>query len=273
MWYLQVEDNVVFQILKNFFTFLVLYSPMVPISLYVTLEFVRVFQANFIESDIEMFHEETNTPALARTSNLNEELGQIDYVFSDKTGTLTCNQMVFRVCTIGGLVYGSIPNLASTSTTSTAVSSSSSFYYEPKNKSIEPEYEMEDITTDHAIEDDRAKGFEEESIGSSSDSFGFAPAKTPDIEFDDPQIFHDAKDHSHPNNEYIREFMTVLSVCHTVIPEPITEKQKLAEQEKRRKKKKRLRLKILRRYDELGDPDGDSDDDDEENGQTDMDSK
>ena len=43
----------------------------------------------FINGDLEMYDAETDTPALARTSNLNEELGQIQYIFSDKTGTLT----------------------------------------------------------------------------------------------------------------------------------------------------------------------------------------
>ena len=40
----------------------------------------------FINGDRDMYDAETDTPALARTSNLNEELGQIQYIFSDKTG-------------------------------------------------------------------------------------------------------------------------------------------------------------------------------------------
>lgn len=52
-----------------------------------------------------MYHEETNTPAMARTSNLNEELGQVKYIFSDKTGTLTRNIMEFKKCAIGNAIY------------------------------------------------------------------------------------------------------------------------------------------------------------------------
>jgi phospholipid-transporting ATPase len=52
-----------------------------------------------------MYHAETDTPALARNSNLNEELGQVKYVFSDKTGTLTENIMAFKKCSVLGKVY------------------------------------------------------------------------------------------------------------------------------------------------------------------------
>ena len=61
-----------------------------------------------------MYHPDNDTPAMARTTTLNEELGQIDYVFSDKTGTLTQNVMNFLKCTIAGEIYGkdSLPNAA-----------------------------------------------------------------------------------------------------------------------------------------------------------------
>ena len=56
--------------------------------------------------DLDMYHKESDTPAMARTSNLNEELGQVKYIFSDKTGTLTRNEMTFRMITVGGVKYG-----------------------------------------------------------------------------------------------------------------------------------------------------------------------
>ncbi|KAF6146186.1 hypothetical protein GIB67_005834, partial [Kingdonia uniflora] len=89
------------------FTLITLYSTIIPISLYVSIEMIKFIQSTqFINKDLHMYHFDTNTPALARTSNLNEELGQVEYIFSDKTGTLTRNLMEFFKCSIGGEVYG-----------------------------------------------------------------------------------------------------------------------------------------------------------------------
>jgi phospholipid-transporting ATPase len=85
----------------------ILYGYLIPISLYVSIEMVKVSQSMyFINQDRQMYHAFSDTPALARTSNLNEELGQVATILSDKTGTLTCNLMEFFKCTIGGVKYG-----------------------------------------------------------------------------------------------------------------------------------------------------------------------
>ncbi|CAN6305229.1 unnamed protein product [Urochloa humidicola] len=89
------------------FTLITLYSTIIPISLYVSIEMIKFIQcAQFINNDLHMYHAESDTPALARTSNLNEELGQVEYIFSDKTGTLTRNLMEFFKCSIDGQMYG-----------------------------------------------------------------------------------------------------------------------------------------------------------------------
>lgn len=73
-----------------------------------TIEVVKFWQASLINSDLDMYHAPTDTPALCRTSSLVEELGQIAYIFSDKTGTLTCNEMEFRECSIFGTMYAQV---------------------------------------------------------------------------------------------------------------------------------------------------------------------
>ncbi|KAF1731528.1 putative phospholipid-transporting ATPase DRS2 [Beauveria bassiana] len=95
--------------LKTFFkdmvTYWVLFSALVPISLFVTVELVKYWHAILINDDLDMYYDKTDTPATCRTSSLVEELGMVEYVFSDKTGTLTCNMMEFKQISIGGIMY------------------------------------------------------------------------------------------------------------------------------------------------------------------------
>ena len=102
----QLDETLLPEGLALWITFFILFNNVVPISLYVTVEMVNFMQAFYIDNDIEMYDPVTDTPALARTSSLNADLGQIEWIFSDKTGTLTCNEMKFRRCAIAGKIYG-----------------------------------------------------------------------------------------------------------------------------------------------------------------------
>lgn len=95
--------------MEIFFTFLmavIVFQIMIPISLYISMELVRVGQSYFMIRDTNMYDEATNSRFQCRALNINEDLGQIKYVFSDKTGTLTENRMVFQCASIWGVDYG-----------------------------------------------------------------------------------------------------------------------------------------------------------------------
>lgn len=110
-WYIMQADSghsKTTAFIEDILTFIILYNNLIPISLIVTMEVVKYQQAALINSDLDMYYSVTDTAALCRTSSLVEELGQIDYVFSDKTGTLTRNAMEFRQCSIAGVAYADI---------------------------------------------------------------------------------------------------------------------------------------------------------------------
>ncbi|KAH8722454.1 hypothetical protein GQ44DRAFT_622463 [Phaeosphaeriaceae sp. PMI808] len=85
--------------------FIIMFNTMIPLSLYVSLEIVKLAQMFFLHTDIDMYDPASDTPCEPRTSTINEELGQISYVFSDKTGTLTDNSMKFRKLSVAGTAW------------------------------------------------------------------------------------------------------------------------------------------------------------------------
>ncbi|XP_061482642.1 phospholipid-transporting ATPase IH isoform X2 [Rhineura floridana] len=109
-WYNQKTEserkrNVFITAFTDFLAFMVLFNYIIPVSMYVTVEMQKFLGSYFLTWDEEMFDEETGEGPVVNTSDLNEELGQVEYVFTDKTGTLTENNMEFIECCIEGHVY------------------------------------------------------------------------------------------------------------------------------------------------------------------------
>ncbi|TKS66467.1 putative phospholipid-transporting ATPase IH [Collichthys lucidus] len=99
------QRHIVIRAFTDFLAFMVLFNYIIPVSMYVTVEMQKFLGSYFIMWDDEMFDEELGERAVVNTSDLNEELGQVEYVFTDKTGTLTENNMEFIECCVDGHVY------------------------------------------------------------------------------------------------------------------------------------------------------------------------
>ncbi|KAJ5122948.1 hypothetical protein N7448_009045 [Penicillium atrosanguineum] len=90
----------------TFWTAVILFQNLVPISLYISLEIVRTIQAVFIHSDLYMYYERLGLYCVPKSWNISDDVGQVEYIFSDKTGTLTQNVMEFKKATVNGVSYG-----------------------------------------------------------------------------------------------------------------------------------------------------------------------
>ncbi|KAL7715122.1 Phospholipid-transporting ATPase [Entamoeba marina] len=112
-WYLPKEDfSPLLQAVKKFFGYFTLISYIIPISCQVSLEFARFAQGLFIEADADMKIKTVSATGKtvvagmnAKATALNDELGMVRYILTDKTGTLTENQMTFSNCSVGNVVY------------------------------------------------------------------------------------------------------------------------------------------------------------------------
>ncbi|XP_028807440.1 probable phospholipid-transporting ATPase 4 [Neltuma alba] len=201
-------NNALLAGLSHLVTALILYGYLIPISLYVSIEVVKVLQANLVEQDLHMYHEETGTPACARTSNLNEELGQVDTILSDKTGTLTCNQMDFLKCSIAGAAYG-------VSSSEVELATAQQMALE-----LEEDQQEESLSNTPTHEGKASVSWEnvdlETVVTSKGDEAQKATIKG--FRFEDGRLMN-CSWLKEPNPDVLLLFFRILAVCHTAIPE------------------------------------------------------
>jgi len=189
IWYLNRTIQPVGNWFIQFFYYFLLHASFIPVSLYVSMALARFFQSFFINHDLDMYYEKTDTPALVRTMTLNEELGQISHIFSDKTGTLTCNVMDFRKMSINGVSYGlGITEIGKVS-------------WKLMGKDI-PQYMLEN-----------ERKAQENSV--------------PHVTFYDPLYEKDISSNT-TQKQSIDQFFHILSLCHDVLPENVNGKIKLS---------------------------------------------
>lgn len=101
-WYL---DGAEVTQIQSMMGFIIMFNTLIPLSLYVSMEICKLIQRYFMQNDIDMYDSVNDVRCRVQTASLNEELGQVSYVFSDKTGTLTDNIMLFRKVSIYGFAW------------------------------------------------------------------------------------------------------------------------------------------------------------------------
>ena len=183
----------------TFWAGLIVYQNLIPISLIITVEIVRTLQAIFIYSDVEMYYEPTDQPCIPKSWNISDDVGQIEYIFSDKTGTLTQNVMEFKKATINGQPYGEAYTEAQAGM--------------QKRAGIDVAKEGEKIRAEIA----EAKAQALRSLRNLNNN---PYLHDEDMTFIAPDFVADLAGDSGPEQKTANEtFMLALALCHTVIPE------------------------------------------------------
>lgn len=191
-------DNPNINGLITFLNALITFQNIIPISLYISIEFVRTVQALFIywDHNMQYFKNGVKIRTTARSWNLSDDLGQIEYIFSDKTGTLTQNVMVFRQCSIGGKVYMGDP-------------------------SSHPDESSKEGTIDHEMPVVDKKQDPDTPTDSTVDDDADSEKKKPKVRetpiFSDEELTHDMEDTDSEQANMINGFFSVLALCHTAL--------------------------------------------------------
>lgn len=183
----------------TFWSAVILFQNLVPISLYISLEIIRSAQAFFIYSDTFMYYDRLDYPCTPKSWDISDDLGQIEYIFSDKTGTLTQNVMEFKKCTINGRPYGEAYTEAEAGMR--------------RREGVDVEKEAAEVNAQ--IAESRVEMLRE--LRKMHDNVYL---KDENLTFISPDYVHDLNGRSGEEQRRACErFMVALALCHTVITE------------------------------------------------------
>ena len=194
------DDNPRINGLIAFANALITFQNIVPISLYISIEVVRTIQAYFIYDDYDIYYEKTNRRTTAKSWNLSDELGQLEYIFSDKTGTLTQNMMIFRELVVGNRVYHGDAKAASSSN--------------------EPGFdEKDDFAARIGSDVTGSDSSQHSKTGPGSQRKTVRPSSADVPTFKDAKLSAALQDPDSEHGKQLNAFFRCLSLCHTVLVE------------------------------------------------------
>ncbi|KAI1751543.1 phospholipid-translocating P-type ATPase [Xylaria castorea] len=178
----------------------ILLNGLIPLSLYIVIEFVKAFQA-YLMNDIEMYDAETDTPISINTNTILEDLGQVSYVFSDKTGTLTENNMQFRKLTVGGTSWLHAMNMSTENLEKGLHRNSEKATPTDLKATVTSSDDDNTITKIHS--DPSSEAVSASRLGSRTESMLGYIRQSPNSAF----------------SKQARQFLLCIALCHTCLPE------------------------------------------------------
>ncbi|KAH7890567.1 hypothetical protein F5I97DRAFT_1798880 [Phlebopus sp. FC_14] len=195
-------SSTVLNAMVTFVSCLIAFQNIVPVSLFISIEIVKTIQAFFIAQDIDMYYKPFDTACVPKNWGISDDLGQIEYIFSDKTGTLTQNVMEFQKCSIHGVVYGEGITEAERGAATR----------EGRADAVDPE----ELTRKLAV-------LKEDMVSKLTHLFKNRYAQYDKLTLVSPKLAEDISDRSSDQASRVIAFFRALAVCHTVLadkPEP-----------------------------------------------------
>ncbi|KAN0126049.1 P-type ATPase [Russula decolorans] len=186
----------------TFASCLIAFQNIVPISLYISIEIVKTIQAFFISQDLDMYYMPLDSSCTPKTWNISDDLGQIEYIFSDKTGTLTQNVMEFQKCSIHGVTYGE------------AITEAQRGSARRQGRTDLPD------AKEHSI---RMTELRQDMLQLLNREFKNRYVQSDKLTLVSPKLAEDLTDRSGAQRTHIISFFRALAICHTVLadkPDP-----------------------------------------------------